>query len=102
MGDTSGRLLSAPVGVYKVYVEDGRLEPVRGLVFDEVTVRAMRDVGMLGDDPQLTNLRLGSRSSSVIIPASIVTPSILVEEIDLKEETTRETVLLSSNPMFGE
>jgi TldD protein len=102
MGDTSGRLLSTPVGVYKVYVEDGRLEPVRGLVFDEVTVRAMRDVGMLGDDPQLTNLRLGSRSSSVIIPASIVTPSILVEEIDLKEETTRETVLLSSNPMFGE
>jgi predicted Zn-dependent protease len=101
-GDTSGRLLSAPLALYKVYVEEDRVEPVRGLVFDEVTVRAMRDVGMLGDDPRSYNMRFGSQSMSVMIPGSIVTPSILVEEIDLREETTRETVLLSANPMFGE
>lgn len=101
-GDTSEQLLSAPVGVYRVYVDDGRMEPLRGLVFDEVTVRALRDVGMLGDDPVLYNRRLGTSARSVIIPGAIVTPSILVEEIDLREETTRETVLLSTNPMFGE
>jgi len=100
--DPSVQLLSAPLAVYKVYVEDGRMEPVRGLVFDEVTVRSMRDVGMLGDDPRLTNLRLGSLSSAVMISGSIITPSILVEEMDLKEDSARETVLLSGNPMFGE
>ncbi len=98
--DASDQLLSAPVAVYKVYVEDGRLEPVRGLVFDEVTVRAMRDVGMMGDDPRLYNLRLSTPASS--IAASIITPSILVEEIDLKEDSAREPLPLSGNPMFGE
>jgi len=102
VGDTSDQLLSAPVGIYKVYVDDGRMEPVRGLVFDEITVRALRDVGMLGDDTVLYNRRLGFGSPLVAIPGSIVTPSILVEEIDLREETTRETVLLSGNPMFEE
>lgn len=102
VGDTSDQLLSAPVVAYRVYVDDGRMEPVRGLVFDEVTVRALRDVGLLGDDTVLHNRRLGSGSRAVIIPGAIVTPSILVEEIDLREETTRETVLLSTNPMFGE
>lgn len=101
-GDDSDQLLSAPVWAYKVYVEGGRMELVRGLVFDDVSVRTMRDVGMMGDDPKLTNMRLASMSSAIIIPVSIVTPSILVEEIDLKENPARETVLLSSNPMFGE
>jgi TldD protein len=96
------QLLTAPVLVYKVYVEGGRMDPVRGLVFDEVSVRTMRDVGLMGDDPRLTNLRLASLSSMIMIPASIVTPSILVEEMDLKEDSARETLPLSSNPMFGE
>src|SRR5208282_2337164 len=33
-------LLSPPVMVYKVYTKDGREEPVRGLEFAEVTLRA--------------------------------------------------------------
>lgn len=78
------------------------MDPVRGLVFDEVSMRTMRDVGLMGDDPRLTNLRLASLSSMIMIPASIVTPSILVEEMDLKEDSARETLPLSSNPMFGE
>ncbi len=99
---TAEQLLAPPVLAYKVYVEGGRMEPVRGLVFDEVSVRTMRDVGMLGDDPRLTNLRLATLSSMIMIPASIVTPSILVEEMDLKEDSSRDTLPLSSNPMFGE
>jgi predicted Zn-dependent protease len=99
---TDAQLLTPPVLVYKVYVEDGRMEPVRGLVFDEVSLRTMRDVGMMGDDPHLTNLRLSSLSSMIMVPASIVTPSILVEEMDLKEDSARETLPLSGNPMFGE
>ncbi len=101
-GDDSDQLLSAPVWAYKVYVDGGKMELVRGLVFDDVSVRTMRDVGMMGDDPKLTNMRLASMSSAIIIPVSIVTPSILVEEMDLKEDTSRETLLLSGNPMFGE
>ena len=75
-GGAGGGGLGDPVFVYKVYVEDGREEPVRGAEFDSIT---LRDLGMLtaaGAEPTVLN-RLGAA------PSSIIAPAVLLEEAEL-------------------
>ena len=63
--EPSSALLTGPVVAYKVYADDGRMEPVRGLAFDEVSIRTLRDIYALGKEPALTNtgqaMGIGSR-----------------------------------------
>jgi TldD protein len=94
-------LLTAPVVAYRVYADDGRIEPVRGLVFDEVTVRTLRDIAALGNDTKLTNMRQATSFQGITYPVSIITPSILVEEIEFKEGGSREPQPLTKNPMLS-
>jgi len=96
----SEKLLQHPVIAYKVYVDDGRLEPVRGLVFDEVTIRSLRDIGAMGKDSHAYNLTQTTIFSDFRYAASIVTPSILVEEMELKESTLQEPLPVTFNPIF--
>ena len=79
-------LLSSPVMVYKVYVKDGREEPVRGLEFNGVTLRALRDIIAASEERTVYNLyQLGGlQRNRGDVPASIVAPSILVQEMELK------------------
>lgn len=74
-----GREMSAlgdPLQVTKVYVDDGREEPVRGLEFDTVSVTALRDIQAAGKTPAIWNQATGT-------PYAIITPAILLEELDL-------------------
>ena len=71
--------------LYRVNANDGHEELVRGAVFNELDVRALRnDVIALGDDPLVSN-RMGA------LPQTIIAPSILFDELEVKRaDTTKE------------
>ena len=81
MGGTAPRLL------YRVYAKDGREELVRGAVFSELDVRALRsDLSAAGNDPLVTN-RLGGWGTTVICP------SLLFDELEVKRADTSKDKL---------
>jgi predicted Zn-dependent protease len=86
--------LTVPYEVYKVYA-DGREEPVRNLQFNNVTVRILKDIQQTDDQAYVYNYLVGNDYE---MPASIVAPSILVEEMELKksEEKVKKPPLLPS------
>jgi hypothetical protein len=68
----------APRMLYRVYVKDGHQELVRGAVFGQLDARALRnDLLAAGNDPDVE-----SRPDPV--PSTIVTPSLLFEELEIK------------------
>ncbi|HTC64027.1 MAG TPA: metallopeptidase TldD-related protein [Candidatus Saccharimonadales bacterium] len=75
--DTLGPRL-APRMLYRVWVNDGHEELVRGAVFNELDIRALRsDLVAAGDDPLVSN-RTG-------VPfTTIVSPSVLFDELEVK------------------
>ena len=75
--DTLGPRL-APRMLYRVWVNDGHEELVRGAVFNELDIRALRsDLVAAGDDPLVSN-RTG-------VPfMTIVSPSVLFDELEVK------------------
>ena len=75
--DTLGPRL-APRMLYRVWTDDGREELVRGAIFNELDVRALRsDLVAAGDDPLVSN-RTG-------LPfMTIVSPSVLFDELEVK------------------
>ena len=76
-----------PLLVYKVYVNDGHEELVRGAVFSELDVRALRsDLSAAGNDPLVTN-RLGGLGTTVICP------SLLFDELQVKRADTSKDKL---------
>jgi predicted Zn-dependent protease len=72
--------LGTPGIAFKVYAEDGREEPVRGLVFSGVELRALRDIVAAGKDVKGHNILFKDE-----MPVSVICPSVLVEEMDLKK-----------------
>ena len=68
--------LGDPIYAYKVYVEDGREELVRGLEFLPVEPRSLKRLLAAGKDREVYN-SFGRVSSSYIVPA------IVFEELDL-------------------
>ena len=68
----------APRLLYRVYAKDGHEELVRGAMFSELDVRALRaDLSAVGNDPLVSN-RVGGVSSTVIAP------SLLFDELQVK------------------
>lgn len=64
--------------LYRVYVDDGHEELVRGAVFNELDTRTLRnDLTAAGDDPLVSN-REGN------IPTTVICPSILFDELEVK------------------
>jgi predicted Zn-dependent protease len=77
----------APRLLYKVYVKDGHEELVRGGSFGDLDTRALRnDLVAAGND-----LYLDSHAQN--IPHSIVSPSILFDELEIKRVTTNKDKL---------
>jgi len=73
--------------LYKVWVKDGHEELVRGGSFGDLDTRALRnDLVAAGKDFHLENLALN-------IPHSIVSPSILFDELEIKRVTTNKDKL---------
>jgi predicted Zn-dependent protease len=75
--DTLGPRLTPRV-LYRVWVDDGHEELVRGAIFNELDTRALRsDLSAAGDDPLVSN-RPG-------IPfMTLVSPSVLFNELEVK------------------
>jgi TldD protein len=77
---------NAPRLLYRVY-KDGHEELVRGAVFNELDIRALRS-GLIavGNDP-LVNNRMGG------IPATVISPSLLFDELEVKRADTSKDKL---------
>jgi microcin-processing metallopeptidase PmbA/TldD-like protein len=77
----------APRLLYRVYAKDGHEELVRGAVFSELDVRAMRsDLSAAGNDPLVSN-RTGG------IPSTVIAPSLLFDELQVKRADTSKDKL---------
>lgn len=91
MGGPRGeKELTPPLEVYRVWVKDGREELIRGVEFDGVTVKTLKEITETGNDYYVHNFLLGHDDE---LPASIVAPSILIEEMELKETEAKATKL---------
>ena len=85
-----------PLMVYKVYPADGREEPIRGSRIIGVNTRALRNLGGVGNDDLVYNYMqsqvagfsgtaLGAfGSANGGLPASVVAPSLLFEELEVR------------------
>jgi TldD protein len=77
----------APRLLYKVWVKDGHEELVRGGSFGDLDMRAVRsDLVAAGSDFNVENHTLN-------IPHSVVNPSILFDELEVKRSTTNKDKL---------
>ena len=77
----------APRLLYRVYGKDGHEELVRGAVFSELDVRALRsDLSALGNDPLVSN-RTGG------LPATVISPSLLFDQLQVKRADTSKDKL---------
>jgi hypothetical protein len=73
--------------LYRVYEKDGHEELVRGADFNELDVRALRnDLIAAGNDPLVSN-REGQ------IPMTVISPSILFDEIEVKRTDAKNAKL---------
>ena len=81
-GQSEEKELTPPLEVYKVWVEDGREESIRGVEFEAVTVKTLKDITETANDYYVHNFLLGHDDE---LPTTIVAPSILIEEMELKE-----------------
>ena len=73
--------------LYKVWTKDGHQELVRGASFGDLDIRALRsDLVATGDDPYIGNHPLN-------FPHSIVAPSILFDELEVKRPNVNKEKL---------
>jgi hypothetical protein len=79
-----GASLGDPVLIYKVHVEDGREELVRGVEFGPVKVRDLRDIIASGKKPEVYNF-IGFGMGGSTPPSSIIAPAVLFEELELSK-----------------
>lgn len=78
---------NAPRLLYRIYASDGHEELVRGAVFNELDVRALRnDLIALGNDPLVSNRVTG-------VPQTIIAPSLLFDELEVKRADTSKEKL---------
>ena len=78
---------NSPRLLYRVYASDGHEELVRGAVFNELDLRALRnDLIAVGNDPLVSN-RMGG------VPQTIICPSLLFDELEVKRADTSKEKL---------
>ncbi len=68
--------LGDPIYAYKVYVDDGREELIRGMEFLPTETRSLRRILAAGTERKVYNSPAG-------IPVSIIAPAIVFEELEL-------------------
>ena len=85
------RLVGDPISIYKVYVADGREEPVRGCEFVALDMRSLRRIIAAGKANTVHNSFGGA------VPASsVIAPALLFEELELariKQEAEKTPIL---------
>lgn len=98
--DTDAR---SPIGLpfltYKVYVADGREELVRGATATAIPIRSLRQIDAVGNDTSVVNRLIGGQDLPT--PTSIVAPSVLLEEMELKRPAgTQQKPAIMTHPFF--
>ncbi|MGH9774143.1 MAG: metallopeptidase TldD-related protein [Candidatus Acidiferrales bacterium] len=102
-----------PLLVYRMYVDDGHEELVRGGRLTGITLRSLRNIAGMGSDATATNFMLnpsaGFAGTALAtfgnaqggIPASIVAPSVLLEDVEMRgyHGEPRRTPLLPLPPL---
>ncbi len=97
----SGSSLSTPILAYKVYVEDGREELVRNISIDDFPIRELRQILAVGNDGVTLNHIFGGQRGAGT-PYSVSAPSILMDEIVLRKDTsTKSKPLILTHPYFN-
>lgn len=77
----------SPRVLYRVYAKDGHQQLVRGATFSGMDVRALRDdLVAAGNDAEAQNLFLP-------IPATVVSPSLLFDNLEIKRANLTQTKL---------
>src|SRR6266852_2707332 len=78
---------NSPRLLYRVYAKDWHEELVRGAVFNELDIRAIRnDLIAVGNDPLVSNRAGGA-------PTTIISPSLLFGELEVKRADTSKDKL---------
>ena len=81
--------VSPPVLAYKVY-PDGREELIRGVEFKGLNARALKDILVAGDDANVFEYMDNGAPLAVLgagsftIEASVVAPSVLIDDLELR------------------
>lgn len=89
----SGGELGDPIYAYKVHVEDGREELVRGLKFRQVEPGSMKRILAGGKDRKVYNSVSG-------LTASVISPGVLFEELELtKLDEEFDTLPILKSPL---
>jgi len=92
--------LGTPVLTYKINVADGREELIRGAFAQAIPIRSLRQIEAVGNDSFVVNRLAGS--NELPTPTSIVAPSVLLEEVELKQPTgTQQKPSLLTHPYFN-
>ena len=99
IGEIAGGIASGermPLLIYRVYVDDGREELVRGARIEGLTLRSIRNILGIGSDAAVYDYMqnpAGGFAETALgpfgtaqggIPSSIVAPSLLLEEVDIR------------------
>jgi TldD protein len=95
--------LADPVLAYKVFVEDGREELIRGANTGDLSVRQLRQIEAVGNDSFVHNQieGRGGPGGGMGVGTSVIAPSVLLEELELKKPTgTQQKPLLLTHPYF--
>jgi predicted Zn-dependent protease len=89
-----------PVLTYRVKVSDGKEELVRVASAGGLNVQGLRHLIAVGNDSTATNRLVGTNGRET--PASVIAPSVLVEEISLdKPSSTQAKPSLITHPYFS-
>jgi TldD protein len=92
--------IGMPVLTYKVYVSDGHEELIRGAFAQGIPIRSLRQIEAVGNDAFVANRLAGS--NELPTPTTIVAPSVLLEEMELKRPTgSQQKPALLTHPYFN-
>ncbi|HEX4949543.1 MAG TPA: metallopeptidase TldD-related protein [Blastocatellia bacterium] len=97
-----GGSLNDPALTYKVYVEDGREELIRGVSMGELTVKQLKaQIIAVGNDSYVLNRAGGGSYGGGGVSTSVIAPSVLLEELELKKPTgAQQKPMLLTHPYF--
>lgn len=86
LGSGQGPPSVRPLVVYRV--KDGKETLVRGLTLENLLPRSLKDISAVGNEPVVYNFIDGGAGFTGI-PSSIVTPSLLFADVDVRRQTGR-------------
>jgi predicted Zn-dependent protease len=78
-----------PLLVFRL--RDGKEEPVRGISFQNLAPRSLKDLVALGKQPAVYNYLVGTEGPLSVggAPGTLVTPSVLFKDIEVKKDTDK-------------